>query len=182
MHKKWVKFPNGKVWLLDEHDRTSGIVVLPEAFDGDLESFLDAISEEATGSICGLTDFAYQARGGDVVEFAGTIAQDAFDEGEIEPISPDSDEFKAQLQKQFGLSQIEVEHALSALENEFDEECVVKPTCSMRDLHTPAFPQPCSYVRVLVGGLEVAYWNADEIGEDPDGVMGAIVGALKGPA
>lgn len=36
-----------------------------------------------------------------------------------------------------------------------------------------------SYVRFVVNDHEVLYWNSDEWAEDPQGVMGAIFGALN---
>jgi hypothetical protein len=58
------------------------------------------------------------------------------------------------------------------------KECVVElPTgCELR---TPAHPEPCEYVRIVdpMAG-EVAYWDCAEWQEDPQGVMGAIVGAM----
>lgn len=47
-------------------------------------------------------------------------------------------------------------------------------------LHAPAHPNDVTYVRVCDGeGLEIAYWSCEEWEEDPCGVMGAIVGALR---
>ena len=48
------------------------------------------------------------------------------------------------------------------------------------ELRSPAYPEPCGYVRIvdpMVG--EVAYWDAAEWKEDPEGVMGAILGAMS---
>lgn len=61
----------------------------------------------------------------------------------------------------------------------FGSECVIR-TINGRELRSPAAPEPCTYVRVVGSdGNEVAYWNSLEWEEDPVGVMGAIVGALK---
>ena len=47
----------------------------------------------------------------------------------------------------------------------------------------PAFPAPCSYVRLLgEGGEELAYWDHQEWRDEPEEVMGAIMGAIcEGP-
>lgn len=46
-------------------------------------------------------------------------------------------------------------------------------------LRTPAYPEPCSYLRVCDPiGRETAYWNSAEWQEDPEDVLGAVVGAL----
>lgn len=60
------------------------------------------------------------------------------------------------------------------------KECVVKlPTG--HELRTPAHPKPCVYVRIVDSvGNERVYWDSLEWQEDPEGVMGAIVGAMKG--
>lgn len=44
----------------------------------------------------------------------------------------------------------------------------------------PKFPESCSYVRIVnrQSLLEIAYWVCDEWAEDPQDVMGAIIGAL----
>jgi hypothetical protein len=42
----------------------------------------------------------------------------------------------------------------------------------------PAHPNPCSYVRVCkMNGDDVGYWDSEEWKDDPQGVMGAILGA-----
>ena len=50
-------------------------------------------------------------------------------------------------------------------------------------IRMPAFPEECSYVRVINPfGEEVAYWISDEWKDDPQEVMGAILGAAMGAA
>ena len=59
------------------------------------------------------------------------------------------------------------------------------PECEVVRVHgytvrVPAAPLPCSYVRILdAGRREIAYWDAAEWAEDPAGVMGAIMGAIR---
>jgi hypothetical protein len=49
-------------------------------------------------------------------------------------------------------------------------------------IRCPAFPEDCSYVRVCNdNGDEIAYWTADEWREEPEQVMGAIIGAAMRP-
>jgi hypothetical protein len=43
----------------------------------------------------------------------------------------------------------------------------------------PASPEPCTYVRFERDGREVAYWDVEEWIEDPTGVVGAILGAVR---
>jgi len=58
------------------------------------------------------------------------------------------------------------------------EHAVELPTGSK--VCCPAYPQPCTYVRVVDPVLgEVAYWDSLEWREDPEGVMGAIMGAIS---
>lgn len=46
-------------------------------------------------------------------------------------------------------------------------------------LKTPMYPDECDYVRVCDPlGREIAYWTADEWKEEPESVMGAILGAV----
>jgi hypothetical protein len=58
-------------------------------------------------------------------------------------------------------------------------ECVI-PLETGCELRSPAHPHPCEYVRIVdpvVG--EVAYWDHEEWARDPQGVMGAIIGAMN---
>jgi len=45
-------------------------------------------------------------------------------------------------------------------------------------------PSGCDYVRIVDGrdGEELVYWDSNEWREDPVGVMGAIMGAIKNGA
>lgn len=67
-------------------------------------------------------------------------------------------------------------HALDSIGVEYGSECILR-TPSGRELRCPAHPEPCHYVRVCEGGFEIAYWNMDELREDPEEVMAAIMGA-----
>lgn len=63
-------------------------------------------------------------------------------------------------------------------ENNYPPEYVI-PLETGNEIRCPAFPEPCYYVRLvdpMVG--EVAYWDANEWAEDPEGVMGAILGSM----
>jgi len=43
----------------------------------------------------------------------------------------------------------------------------------------PQYPDKCDYVRILdIAGNELYYWIADEWEQEPDFVMGAIMGAI----
>jgi hypothetical protein len=61
----------------------------------------------------------------------------------------------------------------------FGPEAVVQ-TVDGIELRTDVFPNPVSYLRVVDSDGEIAYWTVDEIVEDPDAVLGAIMGALIG--
>ena len=73
----------------------------------------------------------------------------------------------------------EVRHAKYSLSDGYGPECIV-PLENGRQLRTPPFPDPCSYVRVVDAGFELAYWEMDEFKDDPGGVLGALIGAAKG--
>jgi hypothetical protein len=184
----FVQFPNGKVWRVSESGWIEGAVVVPDYEDKeDLEARLDAIAEAATGSICGLADFAYQYRGRDIVSFSGRaeelpVAEADYAEGGFVRLMPEDLAFATALQQQYGLSPEEVKHALGALDNCYGEESVVDVLGSFRQMCAPAYPAACDYVRVVVDGYEVAYWVEDEWQEDPACVMGALMGAAKGPS
>ncbi len=71
--------------------------------------------------------------------------------------------------------------ATTSAGNSWGDECVVI-TQSGRELRSPLFPEPCSYVRVVQQGFELGYWNSDEWREAPEEVIGAVVGALNAGA
>jgi len=66
------------------------------------------------------------------------------------------------------------------LDNNYGEESVLDVLGSLRQIRSPAHPDECNYVRVVVDGLEVAYWCDDEWRDDPACVMGAFLGAAHG--
>lgn len=94
----------------------------------------------------------------------------------------DTQRIKAQLKKQWQLSDVEVDHALADFSNDYGDENVLPIQGSHRAIHTPAFPSECDYVRVVLNGLEIAYWVSDEWAESPTEVMGAILGAANTPS
>jgi hypothetical protein len=61
-----------------------------------------------------------------------------------------------------------------------DKECSISITGRV-SLVAPAYPDECSYVRVVDShnGEELAYWDHKEWEEDPTDVMGAIIGLLN---
>ena len=62
---------------------------------------------------------------------------------------------------------------------EKDKECVVRITKRL-SLVTPAYPEPCSYVRLVMDGeVEVGIWAYEEWRDDPQVVMGAIIGTMN---
>jgi len=77
---------------------------------------------------------------------------------------------------------IEADYArgLEAIEaSDEDDECVIA-LANGRALHVPASPLECSFVRVVENGQEIGYWNADEWRDEPEEVMGALMGLAKG--
>ena len=184
----FVKFPNGKVWRLDK-GRFKGTVLVPGSEnigETNLETFLDAISEEATGSSALLVDIAYQNRGGDLISFSGHAVQEYLeynvDEGgpifEVFPRS--SDDLKLALMQQYRFSETEAAHAIAALDKNYGKESQVDILGSAMQICSPAYPKPCSYVRILVDGYEIAYWASDEWRNAPEGLLGAIFRTVTG--
>jgi hypothetical protein len=81
--------------------------------------------------------------------------------------------------KQNGWSDIEIEHAIHNLDNEYGNETVIA-LANGREMHCPAHPEECDYVRITQGGYELAYWTSEEWAEDPKVVMGALIGCAGG--
>lgn len=181
---KFLKMPNGKVWLLADPQwlTITGVVRIPN-FDNleDLEAINDAIAEAVSGSTVGLSDFGYTARGNDLVTFRGRADACGEDpEEEFEVLVADDPQVKEALKAQYGLSDADVSHALVSIDCDYGTECVLDIQGSTRSIHSPAYPEPCSYVRVVCAGLEIAYWSDNEWQESPSEVMGAILGAANG--
>ena len=153
-----------------------------ESFE-DLESLLDAIAEAATGSTCGIENFSYRYRGNDLASFTGQVNYDAFETpdggSELEHLTHDDPQVPKALKEQYILSDSEVAHALASIGNDYGQESILEVLCSNRVIHSPAYPNPCTYVRVVVEGFEIAYWTSDEWSEGPQEVMGALLGAGK---
>ena len=63
-------------------------------------------------------------------------------------------------------------------ENPSPSECVIK-VGENRYLCCPAFPKDCDYVRIVEDGEEIAYWDYMEWEQEPQEVMGAIMGAAN---
>jgi hypothetical protein len=63
---------------------------------------------------------------------------------------------------------------------DYGPECVIELKNGLQ-VRGPVYPEPCSYIRVCdAEGTEIVYWNSDEMREDPEDVMGALLGAMKG--
>ncbi len=78
----------------------------------------------------------------------------------------------------FHLDAMEVEHALDAQGTKYGRECALRAHTGF-ELRYDAEEETPSYVRVCdPQGREVAYWVSDEWRDDPELVMGAILGAL----
>jgi len=178
----WFKFPSGKVWRVDEKGWISGSVVVPQN-DEDSQSyeyFLDQVSEAATGSSAGLENFSYRGMGDGIYLFSGDASHMLREEfEEMTRLGDRSDELIQALQDQYQVDHQQALYMCASLRAEYENECVIDIAGSNRTVHCPAYPQPCTYVRIVVDGFEVAYWDEKEWGEAPAEVMGAIMGAMR---
>lgn len=183
---QFIKFPNNKVWPVDEFSRVSCIVRADAAEAAVSQDDLnDAISEAVTGSSIGLTDISISARGGNFFEVHASVADmlpedddDLAGEG-MAIITPEAPEFAQLIADQFGLIDFEAAHAVASLGTQYGDEGSLIIHGTDREIRFPAHPEECSYVRVLASGIEVAYWINDEWAEDPSVVMGALMGAAS---
>jgi len=183
----FIRFPEGQVFKINDQKEFSGTVVVPNYEGFDYESRLDAIAEAVSPGFVGLSSFSFRYLGDDHVSVtcvAGELPDDPeewVEEG-CELLTADSPALRELLKAQYGLSDLEVDHALASLGNEYGDECVNQNVGSARQVRTPAHPCECDYVRVVVDDLEIAYWVSDEWADDPENVMGAIFGAFHGGA
>ena len=182
---QFVKFPNNKVWRVDENGWFAGSLLVSNYENIDnLEDRLDAIAEAATGSSVGLTDFAYKYHGCDIVSFHGFAEslpdnEDDYAEEGFLRLKSESESLWAAIAKQYGLTQVEVQHVINNLDSDYGEECVLEILGSQRQIRSPSHPEERTYVRIVVDGLEIAYWVEDEWRDAPGEVMGALIGAAK---
>lgn len=182
---QFVRFPNGKVWRTDAHGVIEGSVLIDQEGETEkLESFLDAIAEAATGSAAGLEGFSYRSHGGGWVSFCGTAAEYLMDlrgeeeESEFRVLEADSPELARALAQQYELSEQEVRHALGGLDKRYGQECSLAVVGSPRSLCCPAHPQECTYVRTVIDGLEIGFWDAKGWQGDSSNLMGAVISSL----
>lgn len=182
--KQFLKCPNGKVWLFDSSQQwIDGCVEVPYSDDLSLEDFLDAVSEEATGSVVGLTNFRYCRLGGDWVSFSGYAEEFEPNDSDnvdnpsgYEILAANDPRVQQALVHQYGLHDSDVSHAVNTLNAEYDDESVVSVLGTPRQIRAPAYPADCTYVRITVAGMEVVHWTSDEWKEQPEEVVGAILG------
>lgn len=177
----FVKFPNGKVWLVRRGGNISGVVrsVDPSQDEPTYEDMLDALSQEVTGSIAGLTDISHSSLDDVPVTFSGVAsnlmecleqAQDEEDDTLVEnegyKVFTDiaDPELKTLLKAQYGLTDAEVAHAIAHRDVEIhheDEFSLGDGSLRTIKRSTDELGQPRSrYARVVVGGLEVARFDS----------------------
>jgi hypothetical protein len=60
------------------------------------------------------------------------------------------------------------------------QECSVETGLPGIELRCPAFPAPCSYVRIVRDGVQVAFYEAAEWQRSPDDVMQVLLAAAYG--
>jgi hypothetical protein len=176
----YVKMPNGRVHRFDMGKRTvSGVVRADEqsemATAGDWSGLVD---ELCTGEpYRHLRDLSYRSLGDGVMAFEAGLATDP---GAWQGVSwASAEDFVASLSEAFGLLPCESQHALDNMRNEYPNETVTQ-LVGGREVHCPAHPEVCDYVRVCFAGLELAYWVCDEWEMDPTGVMGALMASMRG--
>lgn len=77
----------------------------------------------------------------------------------------------------FGWPDGVIAHAIGARDAAvYDDECIIEIVGGVA-IHCPSYPEDCSYVRVVQGGCEIGYWTADEWRDEPEEVMGTLLGA-----
>lgn len=167
------RFGNKKIWYV-VNNRIQSTVFIKDYKK--VHPYYESVAAAIAGSDGCFTDLQYEHIGGGIVKFSAQVDL----EGYAKPISKHSFAVRKALRTQFGMSELEVTHALIDLEADYGEEAIIEISGSHRQIRRPAEPTACTYVRVLAGGFEVAYWVDDEWGEDPTVVMGAFTSAALG--
>lgn len=184
MSQSFAKFPNGQIWPVQDGERISAQVFM--GLD-DLMEYVgvvnDTVSERISGSSVGLTDLDYtviQAHDNQVVLAVGACIQtvqdpDDEDRDDRAPVRATLEEFAAFSR----WSDAMLAHAKACGDETYAAESVIT-TPDGRQIRCPAYPEECSYVRVVDFGFELAYWVCDEWSQTPEDVMGAIMGVAQG--
>ncbi|RQR65623.1 hypothetical protein DIE18_04020 [Burkholderia sp. Bp9125] len=181
MQTRFIKFQNGKVWRVGAEDEVTGTVLVPRfAEKKDRVDRHDAIATAVTGSILGMDDIQYTMLDGNKVRFSGYVALPAEGPTRCTELDVNSSELRTLLAAQYSLTPLEVEHALDNLHVQYGEENVVPIAGSGREIRCPVRTDLGSYVRVVVDGLEIAYWNSGELAREPDDVLGALFVTARG--
>ncbi|WP_126223518.1 hypothetical protein [Burkholderia ambifaria] len=181
MQTRFIKFQNGKVWRVGVDDEVTGTVLVPRLTEtNDRVGRHDAIAKAVTGSILGMDDIEYTMLDGNKVRFSGYVALPAEGPTRCTELDVDSGELRTLLAAQYSLNSMEIEHALDNLHVQYGEETVVPIAGSGREIRCPVRTDSDSYVRVVVDGLEIAYWNRDEMVREPDDVLGALLVTARG--
>lgn len=180
---RWLQLPNGNVFAARGTWISGHIRLAPTDPDEGFEAFLDRFGEAVGGSILTLTGGQHRQVAAEVWWFSGSIEAllDTEDETAVRELAFGSPAFCAALARQYGLDEAALAHAVAAGQDiHYGDEASVALASGLL-LRCPAYPDPCSYVRLVVAGecaLEVAYWVEDEWRDAPDEVMGAVLGAI----
>lgn len=179
MHKGLYRFPNGRLIRVSA-GRICGTTAFDETPAGlgaasptDLRR---ALSSQITGNDTAMADMHIE-RTGSFASYDANVGE-FLDGVAARPVDA-SAQTQLALQQQYALIEVEARHALLNLDNDYGSECCV-PLANGRELRSPAFPEECSYVRVVKDGLELAYWTDDEFRDQAAEVMGALVGSMRG--
>lgn len=177
-------FENGKIWqVLDNYVEAIVDVALSDVIDHNHDGFLDIIAEEAVGNIL-LMDISYEVIGvidaytirlkvtGDISDVVDVTEPRVVEGGGISVL------YDA-LAVRFGWRADVRAHVMATNGILHEHECII-PLSNGRELRCPAHPLPCSYVRIAEAGHELMYWASDEWRDNPQDVIGAILGLAKG--
>jgi hypothetical protein len=86
-----------------------------------------------------------------------------------------------QLGQSMDWSDAAIEHAVETNGTSYGDECVIQ-MANGRNLRTPAYPAPCSYIRVEHEGHELGYWTSQQWEADAEVVRSGILSLAHGGA
>lgn len=175
-----LSLPNGTIVQYDpETGVVSGVARVPGIKSMSFDCRPAAVAEVASGRATFLAEVeVMELDGDDVVEFRATLSDQAIMSGQVRV--QDQALWFDRVAELFCLSPVERQHAEDNACTPYPDECVVR-LVNGRQLRSPAYPAECEYVRVVVGGVEVAYWDKQEFADATAEVLGALVGCLYGP-
>ena len=162
----YIRFPNGKAWQIDLNNNVISGTVQVGGFENEYRCSKDqlaAVFKAVTGGV-DLFGFSYSYVGKNLVSFQGITEElpvdpEGWAEKGCEHLTLDSPVLRQALKDQYGLTDTQLDYAFAKFGTEYGEEDVYLNQSTGHEIRTPIEVDERNYARVVVDGLEIAYWS-----------------------